>query len=155
MGSYHKLTPRILVCTLTTLLVGGSTLAATATSQCINISGCERKICEKQKELDKAKEYNDIAKIIGLQNSIVHLQESCALDPNHADKKYAGKMEELKEEYKQDLEDALEEYQDDLAEAKSEGKENKILLAKEKYEAKLSRLEDEYNAKVQQLKDKF
>lgn len=144
------LSPRLLTCMMAGLLLSVTTIAAQAASSCIGLTGCERKICEKEAELEKAKEYGDVSKILGLQNSLVHIKDSCAQNPNLTSAEYQADLKELKDEYKDDLDDALDEYEDDLAEAKAaEGKADKVARAKEKYEQKVQKVTDEYQRKLQ------
>ncbi|MBY8244241.1 DUF1090 domain-containing protein [Vibrio fluvialis] len=143
------LSPRILTCMMAGLLLSGTTIAAQSASSCSVLTGCERKICEKEFELEKAKEYGDVSKILGLQNSLVHVKDSCAQNPNLTSAEYQADLKELREEYKEDLDDALDEYEDDLAEAKAEGKADKVARAKEKYEQKVQKVTDEYQRKLQ------
>ncbi|WP_157810331.1 DUF1090 family protein [Vibrio sp. HA2012] len=151
MNKVKKITPHFLTYLVTSILLSGSTLAAHATSSCAGLSGCNRNICEKEYELEKAKEYGDVGKILGLQNSLVHLKDSCAQNPGLAQEEYQEELEELNDEYKEDLDDALDEYEDDLAEAKSDGKTTKILRAKEKYDLKIQEITAEYERKLKQL----
>lgn len=141
--------PRLLTYMVAGLLLSGTTIAAQSVSSCSVLTGCERKTCEKEAELEKAKEYGDVSKILGLQNSLVHIKDSCAQNPNLTSAEYQADLKELREEYKEDLDEALDEYEDDLAEAKSEGKADKVERVKEKYEQKVQKATDEYQKKLQ------
>ena len=55
MNKAMRLTPRLLTCLVAGLLVSGTTITAQAASSCIGLSGCDRKICEKEYELEKSK----------------------------------------------------------------------------------------------------
>ncbi len=151
MRATNKLNPKILTCLVAGFLLSGTTIAAQSTSSCVVLTGCERKICEKEAELAKAKEYGDVAKILGLQNSLVHVKDSCAQNPDLTSAEYQADLKELKDEYKEDLDDALDEYEDDLAEAKADGKPDKVARAKQKYELKVQQATDEYQRKLQSM----
>jgi hypothetical protein len=145
------ISPRLLTCVVASVLLFGNTIVVQASTDCVVLTGCDSKICEKENELEKANEYGDITKILALKNSLVYIKNSCAQNPDISLDKYEGKLSELKEEYKEDLDDAFDEYEDDLAEAKSEGKPEKIQRAKEKYEQKVKKVTGEYENKLNLL----
>ncbi len=151
MNKTLRMSPRLIICMMAGVSLYGTSIIAQASESCTDLTGCERKICEKENELGKAKEYGDVGKILGLQNSLVHLKDSCAQNPNISIEKYEGKVAELKDEYREDLDDALDEYEDDLADAKSEGKLEKIEIAKDKYEQKVQKITNEYESKLRLL----
>ncbi len=151
MTNTRKTSPRLLTWLVAGTLLSGTTIAAHASSSCVGLSACDRSICEKESELEKAKEYGDVSKILGIQNSLVHLKNSCSQNPDIRREKYEEKLAELKAEYKEDLNDALDEYEDDLAEAKSDGKPEKIQRAKDKHEQKVRKATDEYESKLKLL----
>ncbi len=151
MNKTLRMSPRLIIGMMAGVLLSGTSITAKASAICADLTDCERKICEKENELGKAKEYGDVDKILGLQNSLVHLKDSCAQKPNISIEKYEGKVAELKDEYRDDLDDALDEYEDDLADAKSEGKLEKIERAKDKYEQKVQKITNEYESKLRLL----
>jgi len=153
MNKAQSVSPRLLTCIVTIVLLSGSTIAAHATSS-LGLIGCDRKICEKEYELKKAKQYGDVKKILGLQNSLVHIEDQCAQGSKLNREEYSDDLHELKSEYKDDLDDTFDEYRDDLKEAKSEGKSDKVRRAKEKYELKVERVTTEYNHKLELLQAK-
>lgn len=148
MNRELNVSPRLLTCVLTGVLLFVNSIVAQASTDSVVLTGCDREISEKENELEKAKEYGDVTKILALQNSLVHIKNSCARNPDISLDKYEGKLSELEEEYKEDLDDAFDEYEDDLAEAKSEGKPEKIQRAKDKYDQKVKKVTDEYKSKL-------
>ena len=130
------------------LVIIGSASIVYAATDCSALTGCKRSICEKEKELSEAKQYNDIAKVFGIEKSLLHLRADCAQSPTGSSAKYAGKLAELEEEYQDDLEDALNEYQADLRDAQRDGKSAKIQQVEQKYQQK----KDSITAKYQQKK---
>jgi len=151
MNKVNIVSPRWVTCIVAGMLVSSVTFAAHAASSCVGLDNCERKICEKNNELEKAKKYGDVSKVLGLQHSLTHLEDSCVEDPKLSLEKYKNDLQELKEEYQQDLDDALNEYEKDFSEAKSEAKSDKIRRAKEKYEHKVQQYTEEYERKLKQL----
>lgn len=126
--------------------------AESSESSCYGLTGCDRKICEKEKALQVARQYNDISKIIGIQDSLVHLRESCAKRTILTKEEYDTELKELKREYKEDLAEALEDYDDDVRKAKTEGKKEKIDRAMDKYKSKIREAADKYERKLKALK---
>ncbi len=141
-----------LICFL--LLFAGS-LQASMVSDCAALTGCKRSICEKEKELAEAKQYNDIAKVFGIEKSLFHLRADCSQSPTGTSVKYEGKLAELEEEYQDDLKDALNEYRADLRDAQRDGKQAKIQQVEEKYQQKKESITNKYQQKMDDLKAAF
>ncbi len=137
------------------LLLTCVTAPAFATASYMTLSGCARAICEKEQELEEARNFNDISKILGIQNSLVHLRADCTQMPAGASSKFNAKLAGQKEEYREDLEEAFNEYQDDLEEAQREGKPAKVQQAEQKYHQKIFSKTDKYQQKQAQLNTTF
>ncbi len=147
MNQSFKAIP-VIVATLVLALTTSSSFAAI---NCMSLTGCERAICEKEQELNEAQAYNDISKVLGIQNSLVHLRTGCANAPDRSSAKYNGKLAELKKEYQDDLVDAFDDYQDDIKEAQREGKAAKLQQAEQKYDQKVQTVTAEYHEKLANL----
>ncbi|MCB5360616.1 DUF1090 domain-containing protein [Vibrio lentus] len=97
-----------------------------ASSQCGDLSGCERKSCEIEYQIDKAKEYGNQHKVDGLTKALKEVKEVKANCTNDGLKdKIAEKIESSEED--------LAEYREDLEEAKQSGKTQKV----KKYQRKI------------------
>lgn len=124
-------------------------LDAKETSACASLTGCEREICEKEAELEKAEAYNDSKKAASLRESLVYLKSSCSNTKISTTTK--DKLTEIKEEYEEDLKEALDEYEEDRQEALSENNSRKLKRAEEKYKEKVNDIEEKYQKKLSRL----
>lgn len=118
------------------LLLAGST-AVIAKDDCSNLTGCEKKACEVNRELLTAKQQGHAYKIAGLKKALNNINSYCTNDG-------------LKAELQQKIDDAnleIEEYKTDLNKAKQQGKQAKVA----KYQQKLN---DE-TKQLQQLIDEL
>ena len=107
-----------------------------ASSDCINLKGCEKKFCEIERQLNIAQEKENKGKVNGLTRSLENAKEHCT------DK---GLKEDLVEEIEEANKEIVE-YESDLKEAKEYGKKDKVRKYQEKIEEeknKIKRLEDE------------
>ncbi len=137
------------------LMLIASSSQALMGPDCSVLTGCKRSICEKEKELAEAKQYNDMAKVFGIEKSLLHLRADCVQSPTGTSAKYAGKLAELEEEYQGDLEDALNEYRADLRDAQRDGKSAKIQQVEEKYQQKKVSITMKYQQKKADLNAAF
>ena len=107
-----------------------------ASSDCINLKGCEKKFCEIERQLNIAQEKENKGKVNGLTRSLENAKEHCT------DK---GLKEDLVEEIEEANKEIVE-YESDLKEAKEYGKKDKVRKYQEKIEEeknKIKHLEDE------------
>ncbi|WP_286303017.1 DUF1090 domain-containing protein [Vibrio apostichopi] len=98
-----------------------------ASSQCGDLSGCERKSCEIEYQIDKAKEYGNQHKVDGLTKALKEVKANCTNDS--LKDKIAEKIESSEED--------LAEYREDLEEAKQSGKTQKVKKYQRKIEDEL------------------
>lgn len=105
-----------------------------AAQECSGLSGCEAKVCQIEKQIELAKQYNNSNKEAGLQKALTEVKDHCTVD---------GLKDDLQDEIK-DVKDDLAEHQDDLAEAMKDQKLDKV----EKYKQKIA----EDKQELEQLK---
>ncbi len=107
-----------------------------ASSDCVNLKGCEKKFCEIERQLKIARENGNKGKVNGLTKSLENAKEHCT------DK---GLKKDLVEEI-EEANNEIVEYKSDLKEAKEYGKKDKVREYQEKIEEennKIKHLEDE------------
>lgn len=105
------------------LILCALSLGSIASEGCSNLSGCERKFCEMESQIEQARHSNNQDRIDGLTTALEAAKSSCT----DADLK-----RELVDEIRES-EDDLAEYMSDLSEARSSGKAGKV----EKYQKKI------------------
>lgn len=142
--TYSRQTPKQYVWFVAGLLVAGTTLTVHAAAQCDQESRCDRSLCEKTYELEKAQQYGDTSKVLALQHSIAQIEANCARHVELSPERYRQKIAELEQEKQDDLADARFEYEADLEDAISEGKNDKVRRVKEKYQQKIDKIEAEF-----------
>lgn len=108
-----------------------------ASSHCGDLSGCERKSCEIEYQIDKAKEYGNQHKVDGLTKALKEVKANCTND---------GLKEKIAEKIESSEED-LAEYREDLKEAKQSGKAQKV----KKYQRKIEDEIEERDRLVEEL----
>lgn len=108
-----------------------------ASSHCGDLSGCERKSCEIEYQIDKAKEYGNQHKVDGLTKALKEVKANCTND---------GLKDKVAEKIKSSEED-LAEYREDLKEAKQSGKAQKV----KKYQRKIEDEIEERDRLVEEL----
>lgn len=113
------------------LLLASNTVLASAA--CSHVSGCERKICEMERQLDIAESMGNQHKVAGLNRALKRVEDNCTDRGLNSDRR------EKIAESKQDIAD----YQADLHEAQRRGKTDKV----HKYQRKI----DKEQRKLQQL----
>ena len=129
-----------------------SSVSSYAATACGDLSGCDRKICEKKMALMSAKQYGDVKKIDALQQSLVYVIQDCAAgNYGNTGDQYQREKQKIVAEYKDDMQEALEEYSEDLAEAKKDGKEAKMIRAKRKYDVKVNNISAKLEEKLKRL----
>ena len=108
-----------------------------ASSHCGNLSGCQRKSCEIEYQIDKAKEYGNQHKVDGLTKALKEVKANCTND---------GLKDKIAEKIESSEED-LAEYREDLKEAKQSGKAQKV----KKYQRKIEDEIEERDRLVEEL----
>ena len=131
-----KVITQYLTVILTGLLFVLISAAVIASSDCVNLKGCEKKFCEIERQLNIAQDKDNMRKADGLKRALENAKEHCT------DK---GLKEDLIEEIEEANEEIVE-YESDLKEAKEYGKTDKVRKYQEKRKeekSKINRLEDE------------
>ena len=131
-----KVITQYLTVILTGLLFVLISAAVIASSDCVNLKGCEKKFCEIERQLNIAQDKDNMRKADGLKRALENAKEHCT------DK---GLKEDLIEEIEEANEEIVE-YESDLKEAKEYGKTDKVRKYQEKIKeekSKINRLEDE------------
>ncbi|MGO2318573.1 MAG: DUF1090 domain-containing protein [Vibrio toranzoniae] len=108
-----------------------------ASSHCGDLSGCERKSCEIEYQINKAKEYGHQHKVNGLTKALKEVKANCTND---------GLKDKIAEKIESSEED-LAEYREDLKEAKQSGKAQKV----KKYQRKIEDEIEERDRLVEEL----
>lgn len=108
-----------------------------ASSHCGDLSGCQRKSCEIEYQIDKAKEYGNQHKVDGLTKALKEVKANCTND---------GLKDKIAEKIESSEED-LSEYREDLKEAKQSGKAQKV----KKYQRKIEDEIEERDRLVEEL----
>lgn len=108
-----------------------------ASSHCGDLSGCERKSCEIEYQIDKAKEYGNQHKVDGLTKALKEVKANCTND---------GLKDKIAEKIESSEED-LAEYREDIKEAKQSGKAQKV----KKYQRKIEDEIEERDRLVEEL----
>ncbi|MGO2159478.1 DUF1090 family protein [Vibrio toranzoniae] len=108
-----------------------------ASSHCGDLSGCQRKSCEIEYQIDKAKEYGNQHKVDGLTIALKEVKANCTND---------GLKDKIAEKIESSEED-LAEYREDLKEAKQSGKAQKV----KKYQRKIEDEIEERDRLVEEL----
>ncbi|OBT28912.1 DUF1090 domain-containing protein [Vibrio splendidus] len=96
-----------------------------ASTQCDALTGCEKKFCEIEYQIKKAKQYENQYKVERLTTALKAAKENCTNE---------DLKDDLREKIKSNEQD-LAEYQADLEEAKQDDRADKI----RKYEGKIEK----------------
>lgn len=96
-----------------------------ASTQCDALTGCEKKFCEIEYQIEKAEQYDNQYKVERLTTALKAAKENCTND---------GLKDDLREKIESNEQD-LTEYQADLEEAKRDDRADKI----RKYEGKIEK----------------
>ncbi len=109
-------------------LLCGNSVAA---SRCVELSGCARKFCEIERQLEQAQMANQQQKVDGLQTALANAKAHCR-DP------------QLRQALLDDIAETraeIAEYRQALQKAEQSGDETKIIKYRDKLEAKQQELE--------------
>ncbi|MBT2916886.1 DUF1090 domain-containing protein [Vibrio anguillarum] len=110
-----------------------------ASLNCSGFSGCERKYCEIEQQIESAQLANNQKKIEGLKVALAEAKSNCS------DTKLKQALaDEIKE-----TKDKIAEYNLDLQEAKGSGKDNKV----RKYQNKIQEEERKLESLLQELSE--
>ncbi|NOJ11947.1 DUF1090 domain-containing protein [Vibrio splendidus] len=96
-----------------------------ASTQCGALTGCEKKFCEIEYQVEKAEQYDNQYKVERLTTALKAAKENCTNE---------GLKDDLREKIESNEQD-LAEYQADLEEAKRDDRADKI----RKYEGKIEK----------------
>ncbi|OEE38721.1 hypothetical protein A1QS_15545 [Vibrio ordalii FS-238] len=110
-----------------------------ASLNCSGFSGCERKYCEIEQQIENAQLANNQKKIEGLKVALAEAKSNCS------DTKL---KQDLADEIKE-TKDKIAEYNLDLQEAKGSGKDNKV----RKYQNKIQEEERKLESLLQELSE--
>ena len=110
-----------------------------ASLNCSGFSGCERKYCEIEQQIESAQLANNQKKIEGLKVALAEAKSNCS------DTKL---KQDLADEIKE-TKDKIAEYNLDLQEAKRSGKDNKV----RKYQNKIQEEERKLESLLQELSE--
>lgn len=119
------------------LVLLGVNVQANSPVNCDALSGCKKKICNLEKELDTAKKMNNSSKVDGLETSLDQVKKHCT------DDKLTKDVEDKMDDAKEDLVEHTKEHE----EAVKDNRPDKI----EKYKAKMA----EDNAEIKQLQEEL
>lgn len=111
--------------------------SAFSAQDCSELTGCEAKVCQIEKQIEFAKQNDNSNKEAGLQKALTEVKDHCTVD---------GLKEDLQDDI-DDVMDDLAEHQDDLAEAIQDQELDKV----EKYKQKIA----EDKQEIMQLKDEL
>ena len=104
-----------------------------AASRCVELSGCARKFCEIERQLEQAQRANQQQKVDGLRRALANAKANCS---DH----------QLRRELLDDIEETQAEIADhwqDLHQAEQDGDAAKIIKYRDKLEAKQQELESQ------------
>lgn len=109
-----------------------------AQSNCRDLSGCERKLCELKTKLEYAKQHNRTGQIRGLENAIYNLEQKCTTGTAAGRTVYTNEMDQKI----RDKEEKVRERTEELNKAIRENqKKEKIDKRKQKLEEAKAELE--------------
>ena len=102
-----------------------------ASIECSGLTGCERKFCELEYQIEKAKQANNQYKVDGLKRALKAARLNCT------DEQLKSKLQQNK----QDTEHKISELNDKLERARRDGNSDKVIKYEEKIKQKQTRLE--------------
>ena len=120
------------------LIFIGVNVHANSAINCEELSGCKKKICHLEKDLEVAKKMDNSSRVDGLQTSLQQVNEHCT------DDKLAKDIEDKMDDAKEDLAEHTKDYE----EAVKDNRADKI----EKYKVKIAEDNLEINQLQKELK---
>lgn len=133
------MTTKILKTQILGALLISTSLFATAQSNCDNLIGCKKKICNLEKDIAMAKKMENKDRLKGLELSLEKVTKYCT------DDKLAKELEEKIEDTKKDLQEDQEDYEKAL----KENRADKL----EKYKSKISQENEKIKRLEKELKE--
>ena len=130
------------------LVLFATSVPAITSSDCKDLIGCKKKICEIEKQIEISQKKGNTQKTDGLKKALKNVKENCT------DK---GLKDDLIEEIRVVKEEIVE-YESDLKEAKESGKTDKVLKYQNKIKEeknKIKSLEDELSKLEKSSKQKL
>lgn len=127
----------VLTVTSVVLVLFAASVPAITSSDCEDLIGCKKKICEIEKQIEISQKTGNKQKTDGLRKALKNVKENCT-DKGLKDN-LIEKIRVVKEE--------IVEYESDLKEAKEYGKTDKVL----KYQNKIN----EEKSKIKSLEDEL
>lgn len=121
------------------LLLSAFSFSSMASTQCNSLTGCEKKFCEIEYQIEQAKQYDNQYKVDRLTTALKAAKENCTNE---------GLKDDLREKIESNEED-LAEYQADLEKAKQGNKSDKI----KKYQRKIDKEQRKINDLKQELSE--
>ncbi|WP_089138520.1 DUF1090 domain-containing protein [Vibrio rumoiensis] len=109
-----------------------ASLNVSAAQNCEDLTGCEAKVCHIEKQLEYAKQNNNVNKVQGLTKALNNVKEHCTV---------GGLKDDLQDEIA-DIKDDLAEHQDDLKEAMQDQEADKV----EKYQQRVAEDQEKLKA---------
>ena len=119
------------------LLLNAFSFSCIASTTCNSLAGCERKVCEIEYQIEKAKQYNHQYKVNGLTTALKAEKENCTNE---------GLKDEILDKI-EDKEEDVAEYRADLKRAEKENRSDKV----SKYERKIKKKQREIDDLKQEL----
>jgi hypothetical protein len=110
-----------------------------ASPNCSNLSGCERKFCEVEYQIEKAQQADNQNSVDGLTTALIEAKTNC--NDEDLKRELLGKIQDSKED--------LAEYMSDFEEAKISGKDSKIT----KYQGKIEEEQSELDGLLKELSE--
>ena len=121
------------------LLLSAFSFSSMASTTCNSLTGCEKKFCEIEHQIEQAKQYDNQYKVDRLTTALKAAKENCSNE---------GLKDDLREKIESNEED-LAEYQADLEKAKQGNKSDKI----KKYQRKIDKEQRKINDLKQELSE--
>lgn len=106
-------------------------MPAMASEECADLTGCDRKFCEMERQIEEAKNNGNPHKVAGLKKALSEAKENCTDE---------GLYQDLQEEVDASKSD-LAGYEEDLAEARQDGEDKKVAKYLRKIQEEKTELE--------------
>ncbi|CAH7067485.1 putative Protein YqjC [Vibrio chagasii] len=114
------------------LLLSAFSFSSMASTTCNSLTSCEKKFCEIEHQIEKAKQYNNQYKVDRLTTALKAAKENCSNE---------GLKDEILEKIESNEQD-LAEYQADLEKAKQDNRSDKIKKYQRKIEKEQRKIDD-------------
>lgn len=106
-------------------------MPAMASPKCADLTGCDRKFCEMERQMEEAKNNANLHKVAGLKKALSEAKKNCTDE---------GLYQDLQEEVDASKSD-LAGYEEDLAEARQDGEDKKVAKYLRKIQEEKTELE--------------